>query len=133
MLDRKTDQVFDSKQEESELADVLKKQCGFYRVVLELARNEHEKYTSQAPLSEIIPIMKKKKILLDCIEELEEKSKRLLQNSDGIKEQRSVLESLVAEIYAIDQVNEKVLVRYMNVLEKKRNELLQKSSKKKSK
>lgn len=135
-------QTFDSTALHS-LKSLLEKQCGFYRVVLELSRNEYEKFSSFCSLNEIIPIMKKKKILLSCIDEIEEEigpikekwwnySCDLSESSPAVAEILSEIESLVAEVLAIDEVNQKFLSKYMKALADKKEKLSHKQSKKES-
>lgn len=138
MWDKSCDQTYSEKKVEDEFPKLLEKQCGFYRVILELARNEHEKYSSQKPMKEIIPLMKKKQILLACVEEIEEKIQPLKRIWEGRGEPSAQekkfyqdlfegIETLLAEIVAIDKANEVMLMAYMDALQKKKDKLSRES------
>jgi hypothetical protein len=139
MWNKSCEQIYAGKQVEEELPKLLEKQCGFYRVILELARNEHEKYTTHKPINEIVPLMKKKQILLACVEEIEEKIQPLKKSWKGrgghsVQEEEFYqglfegIENLLAEIVTIDKANEAMLMAYMDALQKKKDKLSQNNS-----
>ncbi len=59
-------------EKEEMLLELLEKELGFYRVILELSRVEHQKFCNKRPMNEILPIMKKRRIIFKCVEEIEE-------------------------------------------------------------
>jgi hypothetical protein len=102
---------------------LLKKQCGYYNAILELTRLENDKFVCSRPLNEITPLMKQKKVLLTCIEEVEAVINQLNKSSEpnqekespslAVKEQLLALDVLLKEILSLDEANQKLLQRYM--------------------
>lgn len=140
MLDEGSGSLSEQITEESKLVRLLEKQYGFYCVILELTRNEHKMFSSKRSLEEIIPIMKKKKILLSCVDEIEEKvisiKERVREENfpslGGEKEKELVflIKELLKEMLALDEKNQKALCRYVEVLEKEREKFLKEGEKK---
>ena len=62
----------DSIEKEKILFQLLQKERGYYAVVLELAKTEKEKLAQQRPFNELSQVLRKKQIILACIEEIEE-------------------------------------------------------------
>lgn len=124
-------------EEEKIVEQLLEKQCGFYRAVLELSRSEYEKFSKQRPLKEIISIIKKKKILLSCVEEIEKKLELIkthrkeiweaILNNERPCQLFSQVQELVREMLAIDEENQGMLQKYMKGLQKKQSELSKES------
>ena len=126
----------DSIEKEKILFQLLQKERGYYAVVLELAKTEKEKLTQQRPFNELSQVLRKKQIILACIEEIEEDLKPLksfwldhkhdsLDMNKDIEELLKKLSYLVEEILEIDQENQTLLSIYMSslkqALEKKKN------------
>ena len=61
------------------LISLLEKMTGYYRVILELSRAEYDKFSRDRPIVEVLPIMKRRKILHSCIEELREESRPYIE------------------------------------------------------
>ena len=117
----------DSIEKEKILFQLLQKERGYYAVVLELAKTEKEKLTQQRPFNELSQVLRKKQIILACIEEIEEdlqplKSFWLEHKQDSqdmnkeIEDLLKKLSYLVEEILVIDQENQTLLSVYMRSL-----------------
>jgi len=106
---------------------LLKKECGYYRAILELTRNENDKFKRNRPIAELTHIMKKKKILLNCIAEIESALRPLKKHWDQhkddsnphaqeVQEQLSALQGIVKEILGLDQENQLMITGYLKTL-----------------
>ena len=126
----------DSIEKEKILFQLLQKERGYYAVVLELAKTEKEKLAQQRPFNELSQVLRKKQIILACIEEIEEdlqplKSFWLEHKQDSHDMNKEIddllkkLSYLVEEILVIDQENQTLLSVYMRslkqALERKKN------------
>ena len=117
----------DSIEKEKILFQLLQKERGYYAVVLELAKTEKEKLTQQRPFNELSQVLRKKQIIIACIEEIEEDLQPLksfwLEYKQGshninkeIEDLLKKLSYLVEEILVIDQENQTLLSVYMQSL-----------------
>ena len=99
---------------------LLKKECGYYRAILDITEEENDKFNARRPLPEITPLMKKKKILLSCIREIDSALSPLKtywrqQNThDGpfaakVQRELTLLEKLLHEILELDDANNRML------------------------
>lgn len=107
------------------LYELLLKEQGYYSSILEVTRQENEKLGSQKPLSEINPLLKKKKIFLSCIAEIEtaltplkkywqNKKDRTDPESQKIKNALANLDRLLKEILELDLISQQILERYLD-------------------
>ncbi|SCA58955.1 Uncharacterized protein AB751O23_BK_00030 [Chlamydiales bacterium SCGC AB-751-O23] len=108
-----------NEEKDSFLLKILKKKEGYYKAILELAEEEHSKLERRRPIPEIVSLMKKKQILLSCIEECDEeilplkeewgKSKKAQAPfAKEIQEELGVLDLLIREILGLDDINRKL-------------------------
>lgn len=106
-------------QKENQLLSILKKKEGYYKAILELAEEEHSKLKRNRPIPEVVSLMKKKQILLSCIEECDEAIKPLKEEwgrnknsatllANEIKDQLGTLDLLIREILGLDDSNRKM-------------------------
>ena len=116
-----------SEKEELTLLELLEKMCGYYRVALELARAEKRKFSSVAPMSEIISLMKRRRILHSCIEDLrveveplrsvwdkqEEQTKHIARQMKQLLKQ---IEEMITESLELDQANQEMLEKRIKAL-----------------
>ena len=96
------------------LLKLLRKENGYYRVILELTKSEKEKLIKQRPFKEFHQLLKKKNIIFSCVEEIEleltpikeywKEYKRLKTSLSGeIEIILSKLEMLLKEILEMDK------------------------------
>lgn len=115
---------------EEVLYHLLKKEHGYYKAILNLTHNEHEKLITNQNPNQIHPILKKKKVLLSCIRDIEaaigplknfweNKSDRSAFSSIKISDELSALNLLLKEILQLDLVNQKLLKNQLNMLQAK--------------
>lgn len=116
---------------EEELYHLLEKEYGYYSVILEITTQEHDLFHSQRPLREITPLMKKKKILLSCIEELQNSLRPLktqwqqkkdlsLPIGQQVQKKYKDLDNLLKNILNLDRDNRKMLESYLLTLQGKK-------------
>ncbi len=115
---------------EEMLYQLLRKERGYYKAIQEIGKEEYEKLTSHAPLSDLKPLLKKKKIILSCISEIEA-SMRPLKNywqakidksdsiSQKIKEELDILNKLLREILQLDLLSQKMMEKHLIFLRQK--------------
>lgn len=113
------------------LYKLLQKECGYYRVVLELTRTENEKLIRERPLNELHPIIRKKSIIMSCIGDIDKALEPLKRQwnqgiRDGNEQQSSVvskqlkhLGGLIEEILVLDQENQQMMRRNINSMKSK--------------
>ncbi len=112
------------------LYQLLKKEYGYYKAILEIGKEEHEKLNSNQPLNELRPLIKKKKILLSCINEIEAamnplkkywqgKEDRTDEVSQKIRLELDVLNTLLKEILQLDLLSQKTLENHLLFLREK--------------
>lgn len=106
------------------LYQLLKKEHGYYRSILEITQHEHEKLNSNQPASEMRPLQKKKRILLSCIHEIESamlplkkhwqnKTERTDNISIQIQDELASLDKLLKEILQLDLINQKIFESHL--------------------
>lgn len=128
MID-KTHPIYNMSKEEV-LHQLLKKEYGYYKAILEITHDEHEKLTSGLTTGSMQPLLKKKKILLSCIHEIEAamlplkkywqtKVSRSDPVSIQIQEELISLNKLLKEILQLDLVNQKLLENHLANLKAK--------------
>lgn len=119
---------------EDMLFQLLKKMHGYYKAILEIAQEENVKLKSRDAISELKPLLKKKKILLACISETEvamaplkkywqSKLNRSDEPSLKIKTELSSLNVLLKEILQLDLLSQKSMENHLLYL-RERNNLL---------
>ena len=129
-----------TEQEEKEVEEIflnlLEKETAYYHVILDLSRTEFERLETRCPFSGIQKLLKKKKIILACIEEIEvsllplkkywiQNKKSKSETAEKIKLQFKVLGSTVKEILSQDKKNQGALEKYLLAVRK--SDLTQKS------
>jgi hypothetical protein len=108
--------------EEEKLYQLLKKQFGFYKGIYEVAKMEYLTLSNHRPLAELQPLLKKKKVLLSCVSEIEEEIKPLkrerqeTEGSSKVKMEMEALNVLLKEILQIDSLNQKTLENRILIL-----------------
>ena len=117
------------------LSQLLRKECGYYKAILEITRLENEKLEHGHPLSEIRPLLEKKKILLSCINEIDSalsplkkywinKTDRSDKFSQQVKAEVSDLNDIVKAILQQDLTAQKMLETQLHIFrEKQKKEL----------
>ncbi|MBN4066954.1 hypothetical protein JYU14_02605 [Simkania negevensis] len=102
---------------EEMLEKLLHKECQYYEAILELAHQEQKLLQHNKPFSLIPPIIKKKKILISCVEEIEEtikplkkywekKKKKSDSQSKKVQRQLASLNALLNTLITLDKQNE---------------------------
>lgn len=110
---------------EEVLYTLLQKEYGYYMNILELTREENDKLRTQKPMNEINPLLKKKRIILACIAEIETailplkkhwqlRKEKNDQFSTRIKQELANLDRLLKEILELDLVSQNILGNYLN-------------------
>lgn len=115
--------VLDMPREEI-LYRLLKKQAGYYEAILDLAEEEFIKLNHCRSTPELLPLMKRKQVLLSCIEEIDRalvpikkhwqahKQEQCPGNA-RVQEELCRLEKLLARIIEIDTKNQALLKAHM--------------------
>ncbi len=104
---------------ERELLDLLQKQKGYYCNILELTRQENEKYRAKRSFEEIMPLIKQKGIIIACVDELSSRLNPLKEYwnikddysnffSEKVREQLNELDLLMKELLKLDQENQEL-------------------------
>lgn len=133
MADSNSHPVYKMSKEDM-LYQLLKKEHGYYKAIQEIAHEEYEKLNSNQPISELKPLLKKKKILLSCISEVEtamtplkrywqNKPNRTDESSERIKAELDSLNKLLKEILQLDLLTQKTLENHMLFLREKNKTL----------
>jgi len=90
---------------EEKLLHLLKKKKGFFKTILDLTETEVE-----LPLSEWISILEQKKILLTCIDEIDEEItpfQRTIQNlSQEVTDELSAIRAVIQRILHLDTLHQ---------------------------
>ena len=105
----------------------LEKESGYYHVILDLTCTEGERLEKGKPFEEIQNLLRKKKIILSCIEEIEislaplkkywmQNKARSSQRAQQIQAQIVALSVLVKEILQQDLENQQRLKHYLTVV-----------------
>lgn len=109
---------------ENLLYQLLKKERGYYKAILEIAQEENETLKSHQSITELKPLLKKKKILLTCINEIEvamaplkkywqTKANRSDEPSEKIKVELHALNQLLKEILQLDLLSQKTMENHL--------------------
>lgn len=112
------------------LYQLLKKEHGYYKTILEISKEENQKLRGENPLTELKPLLKKKKILLASIGEIDVamaplkkywqgKNNRSDEPSEKIKLELSELNNLLKQILQLDLANQKTMESHMKALREK--------------
>lgn len=110
------------------LYQLLQKEYGYYLSILEITKVENEKLSSHQPLSDINSLLKKKKILLSCIAEIEGALHPLKRHWQGkkdrsdpesvkIKHELAKMDQLLKEILELDLISQQILENYLESLQ----------------
>lgn len=103
---------------EEALLRLLEKEISYYKVIWELLQQEAKLFESGRPLQEIIPFIKKRRILFGCIEEIEQairplkkhwvaKTQRDDERSLQCQNCLACLDRLIQAILSLDEQNQK--------------------------
>ncbi len=122
--------LIDSMTKEELLCRLLNKECAYYRVIMELSRNERERLEKKAPFTEITKLLRKKKIILACIEEVEiaitplkrywdEKKNNGDSTASQVNQLFKTLGQLVKDIITLDEGNQKLMQVYLDEMKEK--------------
>lgn len=125
-------------EKEELLLQLLRKEHGYYKAIEDIASDENEKLNTNQPISELRPLLKKKKILLSCIAEVEgamaplkkfwqSKSDHTDDVSIRIKAELDALGKLLKNILQLDLLSQKTMENHMLFLREKDNALNEKS------
>jgi hypothetical protein len=115
---------------EDMLYQLLKKEHGYYKAILEIAIEEDNKLKNQDAIRELKPLLKKKKLLLACISEIEAamaplkkywqtKTNRDDEPSEKIKSELSALNLVLKEILQLDLSSQKTMEQHLIDLREK--------------
>lgn len=114
---------------EEVLYKLLHKEFGYYERLLELIENETGQLERERPLHEILQGIKKRQIIMSCIEDIEkaiaplkrfwnDKSSKEDYESCRVKTMLQDLDEIVKKILDIDQKNQSMLQKRMFMLSK---------------
>lgn len=120
------------------LLQLLRKEYGYYKAIEDIASDENEKLNTNQPISELRPLLKKKKILLSCIAEVEgamaplkkywqSKSDHTDSISLRIKAELDSLGKLLKNILQLDLLSQKTMENHMLFLREKDKALNEKT------
>lgn len=121
---------------ENLLYQLLKKEHGYYKAILEIAQEENETLKTHQSITELKPLLKKKKILLACINEIEaamaplkkywqSKTNRSDEPSEKIKLELNSLNQLLKEILQLDLLSQKTMENHLLFLRERNSALSQ--------
>jgi flagellar biosynthesis/type III secretory pathway chaperone len=118
------------------LFDLLQKEVQYYQAILDITENESRKFTKKRPLEEILPLIKKRKILLKCIEEIHSQLIPLKKEWETlatppmkkeITKELKKIDKLMSSIFSLDDKNKEQMELYIAKLKDlKKNNLLPK-------
>jgi hypothetical protein len=122
-----TSTVASSVDKDDLLYQLLKKEHGYYKTILEISLEENRKLKSHEPLPELKPLIKKKKVLLGSIGEIDAamaplkkywqaKANRTDEPAERIKLELSELNNLLKQILQLDLANQKTMESHMAIL-----------------
>lgn len=111
---------------------LLCKECNYYQRILEITTTEHEVLERGRPLKDVTQLMKQKKVLLACIEELDGTLKPMKKDwhktkrtnspfTEKILERLEELDTLLRETLEIDEANQKLFQKKLLQLREKAN------------
>lgn len=103
---------------------LLQKEHGYYQSIAELSRLQYEKLRNHVPISELKPLLKQRRLLFSCIQEIEtalEPLKKYWQDKDDrsdaishkILTEINQLDVIVKEIMKLDEMTQRQLEDYM--------------------
>lgn len=107
---------------------LLEREHGFYKRILELTQEEKELFQCGLSIKSITDLMKQKKVVLGCIEEIEralqplkaywnDKKERDSEPCKKVEESISKLEGLMKEILSLDEENQTLMQTRMQQLQ----------------
>lgn len=113
--------------QEEQLMQLLQKELGYYHTVLELSWEVHKKLTQKATLKDILPIIKKQKILLSCIDDFRQtiqplreewicKNKQVSQKNPEMQNLVTDLDNAVKNLLHVDEKNQDLLEKHVQQL-----------------
>lgn len=113
--------------QEDALYQLLKKEHSYYKAILKLSHEEHEILTSHQATDELHPIIKKQKMLLSCIHDVEtalssikelwkRKKDKDSPFNEKIENEVKSLITLLQEILKIDSINQRLLKKLLSEL-----------------
>lgn len=116
------------------LIALLDKQYSYYEAIHAISLEESDKFQRQRPFSEIGALLRKKKILVACIEEIDttlvpikeqwsKHSNRSDASSRRAQQRIEDLDKLLKEILTIDKKNQRMLKAQLNVLQQQKRVL----------
>ncbi len=125
---------------DSLLYQLLKKERGYYKTILKISMEENKKLKSHEPLPELKPLLKKKKLILASIGEVETamaplkkywqaKSNRSDEPSEKIKLELNELNQLLKQILQLDLINQKNMETHLTTLRERDHVLSQNEAK----
>lgn len=125
-------------EKEELLLQLLKKEHGYYKSIQDIATKENEILNTNQPISDLRSLLKKKKILLSCISEIEVamaplkkywqgKSDHSDHTSQGIREELNSLGKLLKNILQLDLLSQKTMENHMLFLKEKNKALSEQS------
>jgi hypothetical protein len=79
---------------------------GYYRVILELTYDEHDKLQRERPADEITTLTRKKKIIMTCIIDLD---KEIKPYTKSMQDYLIQIRNVVGEILSLDQQNKMLM------------------------
>ncbi len=115
---------------EEVLIALLRKQHAYYTGVLELTDAENHVLSREGPLPEVTQLMKKKRILLECVQEIDtalsplkrywkEEASRSSPQAAAVQQQIDGLDKLLQEILRVDQENQNYFQQRLLALKEK--------------
>jgi hypothetical protein len=111
------------------LYKLLKKEIGYYKAILELTEQENGALTRERPIREITTLMKKRKVLLNCVDEIDQALRPVknlwVKNKDPnspfapkVEEKLVQLSETIGEILSLDNENQQLLKQALTRLKK---------------
>lgn len=119
---------------EAILLQLLKKEQGFYRAILDLTRQESEMFRKRQDMESLSPLLKKKQALLSCIAEIETaltplkkywqaKKKGDDPQTHAIQKELDTLKDILRDVLTLDQANQRQMKEYIEKLKERRASL----------
>lgn len=117
--------IYDMSKEEI-FYQLLKKEHGYYQSIAEVSRQQYEKLRQRVPIGELKPLLKQKRLLFSCIQEIESALIPLKKHWQDKRDRSDVvslkilaeinqLDALVKEIMQLDELTQRQLEAYMFV------------------
>jgi len=116
------------------LLRLLQKEQGYYEAILEITQQENRKFLNDRPFNEITPLLKKKQILLTCINDIETALKPIKEwwnnhkhddndpKTSEIKKQLHTVETTVQELLSLDKVNQQMCQKILTKLKEQQHQ-----------